>query len=293
MTIRQGLYGALLAALAAGLGCSGSSRPDPRRAAPPSEQPPQPKTSQPAPATQGPRPPVKQAPTPPDNLTFIALDGPKDEGVLRGQVRWRGPVPTVEEGATYIVRNRRSVRVTPTPPVQVDPTTGGLANAVVYLKKAPPQAEPYNPDLATLTQSKGRYEPHVQVVARGSKLRLRASDDTADFHLSGEASAYKALARGRSVLLPLRNLGLVLVTSDDRPWMTPAYVFVLDHDYHAVTGEDGRFRLPKLRPGKYELVLWHEGWAGRATEGVPAPIERTLTVELAPGRGAEVNWTLP
>src|SRR5438128_2324682 len=80
--------------------------------------------------------------------------------------------------------------------VQVDPLLGGLANVVVYLQKAPAEAAPFHPERASLVQTRGRFEPHVQVVARESKVRLRTTDDTADFQFSGAASFARGLARG-------------------------------------------------------------------------------------------------
>jgi hypothetical protein len=70
--------------------------------------------------------------------------------------------------------------------------------------------------------------------------------------------------------------------------MTPAYLRVLDHRYHAVTGRDGRFELPRVPPGEYEVMLWHESWEPDAR-----PVRARVRVKLDAGRGAEVRWTLP
>ncbi len=51
------------------------------------------------------------------------------------------------------------------------------------------------------------------------------------------------------------------VTCAVHPWMK-AWVFVFAHPYFAVTDADGAFVIPKVPPGKYRLVAWHEasGW---------------------------------
>ena len=36
-----------------------------------------------------------------------------------------------------------------------------------------------------------------------------------------------------------------------------AWIYVLDHPYHAVTDERGRFRLPPVPPGRYTLQVRH------------------------------------
>jgi hypothetical protein len=44
---------------------------------------------------------------------------------------------------------------------------------------------------------------------------------------------------------------------DVHPWMT-GYVGVSAHPFFAVTGEDGKFEIPKVPAGKYTLEAWHE-----------------------------------
>ncbi len=48
----------------------------------------------------------------------------------------------------------------------------------------------------------------------------------------------------------------VFIKCDVHAWMS-AYVHVLDHPFHAVTGEDGTFEIKGLPPGEYELTVWH------------------------------------
>ena len=37
-----------------------------------------------------------------------------------------------------------------------------------------------------------------------------------------------------------------------------AEILVVPHPYYAVTDESGRFELPDVPPGQYEIVAWHE-----------------------------------
>jgi len=45
-----------------------------------------------------------------------------------------------------------------------------------------------------------------------------------------------------------------------------AYFVVLKTSYFAVTGEDGRFTLPDLPPGRYTVTAWHEVYGTRSQE---------------------------
>jgi hypothetical protein len=44
-----------------------------------------------------------------------------------------------------------------------------------------------------------------------------------------------------------------------------AYIGVVDHPYHAVTGEDGAYRIENLPPGTYVIEAWHERTAQTQT----------------------------
>jgi hypothetical protein len=211
------------------------------------------------------------------------------EGVIAGRVVWKGPVPEAKEDATKMVVavGGTTVPVKPTPRVRVGPG-GGLADVVVWLVKAPSDSAGTPPEAAELRQVRGNFQPHVQVARMGSSLRLGTRDDAADFQLQGKANVSRRIQRGKFASVPLARAGLVEVTSETRPWMTPAYVWVLEHRYHAVTGPDGRFALPAVPPGEYEVVLWHESW-GPEVE----PPRAQVTVKLGAKQGAEVRWTLP
>ena len=45
-----------------------------------------------------------------------------------------------------------------------------------------------------------------------------------------------------------------------------AYVGVSAHPFFAVTGDDGKFELPRLAPGKYTVEAWHERFGTKSVE---------------------------
>jgi hypothetical protein len=56
------------------------------------------------------------------------------------------------------------------------------------------------------------------------------------------------------------------------------------HPYYAITDEDGKFRLDEVPPGRYRLVVWHEGVTGEGG----AAVERRLTVTVRARRATPV-----
>jgi hypothetical protein len=72
----------------------------------------------------------------------------------------------------------------------------------------------------------------------------------------------------------------VEVQCDIHPWMH-AFVFVMDHPFYAVTGDDGRWTIDNLPPGEYTLQLWHEKLG-----------KQRKTITVADKAMADVDFTL-
>lgn len=137
---------------------------------------------------------------------------------------------------------------------------GGLRNAVVLLRPRDAKAVTA-PGLAVLDNKNCAFTPHVQVVTAGTQLLLKNSDPilhTARARLGKETLFNVGLPRWRQVIKSLDRPGVVRIDCDVlHTWMTAAIV-VTDTPYFAVTDEDGRFAIPRLRPGWYEMEVWHE-----------------------------------
>ena len=56
-----------------------------------------------------------------------------------------------------------------------------------------------------------------------------------------------------------------------------AYVMVLETPYHALTGEDGRFRIDDVPAGRGTLAIWHERGGNLR---VPVEVPRTEPVHV-------------
>lgn len=53
------------------------------------------------------------------------------------------------------------------------------------------------------------------------------------------------------------------------------FLWKFPHPYYAVTDENGKFEIPKVMPGKYQLISWHEeaGWLKGGRTGIEIIIE--------------------
>ena len=135
---------------------------------------------------------------------------------------------------------------------------GRLANAVVTLvgvKARAPSRE------ARVLNEKCAFVPRVQVV--GSRAVMKTSSRDPVLHTTtvqqGDGRQLFNLALpvpGLELARPLDGTGPLRVGCSTHQWMR-GWIVVTD-DVAAVTGPDGRFTLPDVPPGVYQLTVWHE-----------------------------------
>lgn len=226
---------------------------------------------------------------------------PNDEaGVISGVVRWEGLAdPAIKDlfpadpSLFTVSIAGRKVPARLTPRLQIDSATGGVADTIVWLVNAPAGAAP-PPEPLMLTQRQGDCQPHVLAAVKGAKLQFTTADDEAVLHAQG-AENFDVTVRkgGKPAVRTLNTVGRIDVRSERAPWLS-AYVMVFDHGHFAVTGAAGKFRLPRVPAGSYQLVLWHESWrfTDRSRFITTAPLQRQVQVEMPAGKGASVRWML-
>jgi hypothetical protein len=61
-----------------------------------------------------------------------------------------------------------------------------------------------------------------------------------------------------------------------------ATVMVFNHPWFAIPDEDGRFELPAVPPGEYEITAWHERLG-----------DTTKPIRVEGGRQATADFVLP
>ncbi len=139
---------------------------------------------------------------------------------------------------------------------------GAVENVFVYLKEAPEGSTGDTPSEAVRLEQRGcLYAPRV-IGARVQQDIEIVNDDPTLHNVRALARANRPFnigqpARGtrtKSFRAPEKP---IKIKCDVHPWMA-AYVFVMEHSFHATTGSDGVYRIGGLPPGSHELVFWHE-----------------------------------
>ncbi|MFQ5550339.1 MAG: carboxypeptidase regulatory-like domain-containing protein [Gemmatimonadales bacterium] len=204
-------------------------------------------------------------------------------GTIRGTVTFVGTVPPPQTAeVTEDSETCGATRVTQ--PVNVS-AAGGLGNVLVSLVDitsgaaiAPPETAP------VLDQRECRFEPHIQVVSAGAAMHILNNDPfTHNIH----TSSFENRPINRAQPAALREIEVtfaaadkVRVRCDIHGWMN-AWIIVVDHPYHAITGDGGGFVIENVPPGTYTLEVWHETLGANS---------RSVTV--TPDGTTDINLTL-
>jgi plastocyanin len=127
---------------------------------------------------------------------------------------------------------------------------------------------------SNVTSRDKRFDPHVVAVGRGGTVTFPNVDRV--FHnvfsrSPGNEFDLGLYRKGAERTFRFANPGLVRVYCNIHPQMA-GYVMVLEDAVHAVTGEDGSFRL-RVPAGRRRLKVWNER-AG----------EKEFPLDLAPGQ---------
>jgi plastocyanin len=159
------------------------------------------------------------------------------------------------------------------------------SGVVVYLtgftRAAPTRA-------AQLVQQGERFRPRILPIIAGQTVSFPNRDRIYHnvFSVSPlhpfDLGQYRGGDPARSVAF--ERPGLVPVYCNIHPRMI-AYVVVLENDAYALTGDDGRFRILRVPPGRHTLHAWTPGAerVSRAVEVGAGQLVR-LSLELVAGR---------
>jgi hypothetical protein len=213
-----------------------------------------------------------------------------------GRVTLRGTAPTPAT-ITDVVCGPADKRTIASRQYRVGPH-GGLADVLVYIKSGsgvngktfePPANSP------VLDQVNCEYEPFFMGVMAGQRFQVKKSDPVLHNVNFSRASNNKGknFAQAHQGMISEivfdKSEVPILFKCDVHPWMT-AYVAVLDNPYFAVTTDEGRFHIPDVPPGTYQLLVYHRKIHGNSSEGEShdvvvmdgKPLELAFALEVRP-----------
>ncbi|MGE5277644.1 MAG: hypothetical protein ACM3SU_11665 [Acidobacteriota bacterium] len=143
------------------------------------------------------------------------------------------------------------------------------SNVVVWLAGARRAAAPRGALRGQMKSDQKKFNPRVLVVARTATVDFPNADPIYHnvFSVSGGNRFDLGLYRsGASRSKEFDQPGLVRVYCNIHPQMV-GFVMVVDSDFAAVTGPDGKFRFEDVPAGSWALKAWHEE-AGEVSEPV-------------------------
>lgn len=224
-------------------------------------------------------------------LALAAAAPAADTAVIAGTVKFSGDPPKMENirfGADPFCERLHKDKPVPRQDIQVNPN-GTLKNVLVHVKDGLPAGRtwPAPAKPAVLDQQGCLYTPHVQGVMVNQAVEIRNSDATMhNVNARGGEKQNKPFNFSMvSDKVPTREVRFdkpelpVRFKCDVHPWMV-AYLGVFAHPFHAVSGDDGTFRITGLPAGEYTVEAWHEAY-GR-TE---------MKVKVGEGESVETDFT--
>lgn len=136
---------------------------------------------------------------------------------------------------------------------------------------------PLPPTKARLVQRNKRFEPHVVVVTVGSFIEFPNLDPY--FHnvfsiYKGKPFDLGLYESGAAKSVRFTQPGVSYIFCNIHPEMSAAVV-ALPTRYFALTGEDGRFSVAHLVPGRYRLQVWYEFAADEELTSLSREVEIT------------------
>lgn len=207
----------------------------------------------------------------------------KDGGTIEGLILYKGQAPPAEKIA--IVKDQETCHVHPAQRERVVINDKGQVHqAVVFLNIREGKAVPKREKKPTIDQKGCAFEPHVQVIQTGEPFEIVNSDPV--LHNIQASQSLRTVfnhVQARKGLLQeekFKDPGPVSLQCQAHAWMK-AWVYVLPHAYHAVTGEKGEFKITDVPPGEHELHVWQEHLG-----------EQVVKVKVEPGKTSKIEFEL-
>jgi hypothetical protein len=161
---------------------------------------------------------------------------------------------------------------------------GAVENVVVYLVDIKSGKKMDLPAQPTIDQKGCRYEPHVQIIGKGTELQVKNSDPILhNIHSYLGTSTIINLAepkQGMVIPKKITRAGGMTLKCDIHNFMRGA-IFTAENPYAVLTGKDGTFEIKDVPPGTYEIALFHEVFSPKSgTVTVAAGGKATFSAKI-------------
>jgi plastocyanin len=160
-----------------------------------------------------------------------------------------------------------------------------MGNILVWVSKGLPSGKtwPAPTTPVTLDQKGCVYVPHVMGIMVGQPYRILNSDGVLH-NVHALPKVNPGFNRAMPPTVKEANTkfdkpeDVFQIKCDVHPWMS-AYVGVFTHPFFSVTGTNGKFTIPNLEPGTYEITAWHER-LGKQTATITVGANETKTQDF-------------
>jgi plastocyanin len=211
-------------------------------------------------------------------------------GTITGTVTFVGTPPTL----TPLIRQGQEIKdavcakeTIPDQKLVVD-ASGGVANVVIFLAKAPSGAAipPVPTEVADFDNKGCHFIPHLLLMRVGQTVKILNDD----FPLQHNTHTLPQRTAGFNSTIPKEGKEFTYSKPEPEPcevkcdihaWMH-GWHFPLDHPFAAVSGPDGKFEIKNVPAGEHSFRVWHEGAVGHY-------LERGLKVTVKPGETTKVD----
>jgi plastocyanin len=211
--------------------------------------------------------------------------GPAQAGTVQGTIKYEGAVPTLK--VVDMAAEPTCAAKHKTPPKSEMLVLGAgnaLANVFVRVKSGLAAGDyPVRTEKAVIDQVGCRYVPHVVGVMVGQKFKFLNSDG-----IMHNVHALPKVNKQFNMAMPASRTEaeheftteewMFQIKCDVHPWMN-AYVAVMTHPFFDTTGDDGKFSIPNVPAGSYEIEAWHEK-LGTKTGKVTVTADGAQTIDF-------------
>ena len=203
-------------------------------------------------------------------IAMGTLAGPAaSSGTIAGTVTFTGTPPKMRP--IDMAKEPSCAKQHPTPVMTENVVTGPgntVQWAVVYVSAGGPSSPA--PATAVRYDQKGcEYIPHVAALQVGQPLEIYNNDQTShNIHPLARVNPEwnKSQPPGAPpIKASYDKAEFIAVKCNVHPWMH-GYFVVLNTSHYATTGNDGKFSLEGLPPGKYTVTAWHERFGTQSQE---------------------------